>query len=134
MPASRRAYFKRAAGYAGDALNLPVDDILSAVPYYERRFGFTVMSRDQSPYARVVLGRDDVKIGLIENGGDPTQDGCYFEVDDVEAAFEEIKGHPPVEGDIPVESGNGRPCRAFFMIAPDGLCYMIAQPLDEARG
>ena len=126
---TRRAIFKRAAPYCDDALNLPVADVASAVPYYERAFGFAVVSRDEAPHARVVLARDQVQIGLAENGGDPSQEGCFFEVDDVEAAFEEIKGKPPAPGDIPVQDANGEPVRAFFVIAPDGLCYMIAQPV-----
>src|SRR4051812_8324957 len=44
-------------------------------------------------FKRAVLERDDIKIGLAENGGDPTQDGCAFEVDDVEAAFAEFKAN-----------------------------------------
>ena len=126
-----RAVFKRAEPYAEDALNLPVADLASAVPYYERTFGFTVVSRHDSPHPRVVLSRDHVRIGLAENGGDPSQEGCFFEVDDVDAAFEEIKGKPPAPGDIAVEDANGEPVRAFFVIAPDGLCYMIAEPVTR---
>lgn len=126
---NRPAVFKRAAPYCDDALNLPVSDIASAVPYYERTFGFSVVARHESPYPRVILARDQVQMGLAENGGDPSQEGCFFEVDDVEAAFEEIKGKTPAPGDISVEDANGEPVRAFFVIAPDGLCYMIAQPV-----
>ena len=28
-----------------------------------------------------VLQRDDIRIGLAENGGDPEQEGCFFEVE-----------------------------------------------------
>lgn len=126
-----RAVFKRAAPYADDALNLPVANVAAAVPYYERTFGFRVIARHHSPCARVILARDQIQIGLAENGGDPSQEGCFFEVDDVEAAFEEIQGRAPAPGDIPVDDSNGEPCRAFFVIAPDGLCYMIAQPITQ---
>jgi hypothetical protein len=68
-----------------------------------------------------------VRIGLAENGGDPTQEGCFFEVDNVEAAFEELKGVPPTQADIKSDKCNGVPCRVFFVVAPDGLCYMIAE-------
>ena len=129
---ARRAVFKRAVPYCDDALNLPVADVAAAVPYYERTFGFSVVARHESPYPRVVLARDEVQMGLAQNGGDSSQEGCFFEVDDVEAAFEEIKGKPPAPGDIPVEDANGETVRAFFVIAPDGLCYMIAQPLTQA--
>src|SRR5438094_5023602 len=43
----------------------------------------------------VILGRDQIKIGLCENGGDPSQEGCFFEVDDVEAAFADLKARGP---------------------------------------
>ena len=128
---ARRAVFKRAVPYCDDALNLPVADVATAVPYYERTFGFEVVSRHNAPHARVILARDQIQIGLVENGGDPSQEGCFFEVDDVDAAFEEIKGRPPGAGDIPVEDANGESVRAFFMIAPDGLCYMIAEPVTR---
>ena len=124
-----RAVFKRAEPYAEDALNLPVADLASAVPYYERTFGFTVVSRHDSPHPRVILSRDHVRIGLAENGGDPSQEGCFFEVDDVDAAFDELKTLGASPGDIEEQDAGGRPHRAFFVIAPDGLCYMIAQPL-----
>ena len=128
---TRRAVFKRAAGYCDDPLNLPVADLTSAVPYYERTFGFTVAARDESPHPRVILARDQVLMGLTENGGDPSQDGCFFEVDDVEAAFEELKGRGPAPGDIEEQDAGGQRVRAFFVVAPDGLCYMIAQPIPE---
>src|SRR5437764_7945488 len=86
-----RAIFKNAWPYAKDALNLPVNNVELALPFYESVMGFTVLSRKNSPKS-AVLGRDDIQIGVCENGGDPTQEGCFFEVDDVEAAFAELKG------------------------------------------
>jgi lactoylglutathione lyase len=123
-----KAIFKSAVPYADDALNLPVKDVESAIPYYERTFGFRVVSRRASPHAVAILARDGVQIGLAENGGDPTQEGCFFEVDDVEAAYAEIKGKPADAGAIGMQKVNGRAYRAFFDVAPDGLCYLIAQP------
>ena len=89
-----KAEFKRAAPYADDALNLPVADVEAAIPYYEKRLGFRVVSRHDLPHKSVLLARDQVQIGLAENGGDPTQEGCFFEVDNLAAAFEEIRGTP----------------------------------------
>lgn len=126
-----RAVFLRAAPYADDALNLPVASVATAVPYYERTFGFSVVARHDTPCARVILARDQIQIGLAENGGDPEQEGCFFEVDDVDAAFEEIQGKPPAPGDIKVVDAGGEPNRAFFVIAPDGLCYLIGQPAAQ---
>lgn len=123
------ALFLRAAPYAQDALNLPVADVAAAVPYYEKTFKFSVVSRHEKPYKSVILERDQIQIGLAENGGDPTQEGCFFEVDDIVAAFEEIKGKPPTGSDIESQEFYGKTFRVFFEVAPDGLCYMIGQPV-----
>src|ERR1043166_8911876 len=100
MSETTKAIFKRAVPYADDALNLPVADVDAAIPYYEETFGFRVVSRNSTPHKSAILARDEIKIGLAENGGDPTQEGCFVEVDDVAAAFEEIKGKPPAESDL----------------------------------
>ena len=123
-----KAVFKRAAPYADDALNLPVKDVAAAIPYYERTFGFRVVSRHTTPQASAILARDDVQIGIVENGGDPTQEGCFFEVDNVDAAYAEIHGAAPLPNAIKRQQINGKHFRAFFVVAPDGLCYLVAQP------
>ena len=122
-----KAIFKRAVPYADDAMNLPVADVRVAIPYYEKTFGFRVVSRSEESPKCVVLARDDVQIGLAENGGDPTQEGCFFEVDNIEAAFEEIKGKRPSEPDLRIDKHGETLLRVFFEVAPDGLCYMIGQ-------
>ena len=122
-----KAIYKRAAPYADDALNLPVADVDAAIPFYETTFGFRVVSREASPLKSVILARDDVKIGLAENGGDPTQEGCFFEVDNAAAAFEEIKGIPATEADFRLDKFGDTSYRVFFVVAPDGLCYMLGE-------
>ena len=87
------AKFFRAAPYAEDAMNLPVRDIDTAIPFYESKMGFRVVSRLDKGYRKAVLERDTIQIGLAENGGDPTQEGCFFEVDDVEAAVAELRSY-----------------------------------------
>jgi len=124
-----RAVFETVAPYADDAMNLPVSDIDAAIPYYEKTFGFRVVSRQDAPYRSVILERDSVQIGLAENGGEPSQEGCFFGVKNVEAAFEEIKGAPPTESAFRVDDFNGVPYRVFFVVAPDGLCYMLGEQL-----
>lgn len=121
--------FIRAAPYANDALNLPVADVAAAIPYYEKTFNFAVVSQQDHPHKSVILARDQIQIGLAENGGDPTQEGCFFEVDNIESAYEEIKGKPPSDSDIKAQDLYGKAYRVFFEVAPDGLCYMIAQPI-----
>ena len=128
MSSNARAIFKRAVPYADDAMNLPVADVDAAIPYYEKTFGFRVVSIQAAPHKLVILERDRIKIGLAENGGDPTQEGCYFEVDNIEAAFAEVKGKQPGDGDIEINRHGDSTSRVFFVVAPDGLCYMIGQP------
>lgn len=123
-----KAVFRAAVPYARDALDLPVRDVESAIAYYERTFGFRLVVRKAEPHATAILERDLVRIGLSENGRDPEQEGCFFEVDDIDAAFEEIHGRPPQPGAIKNQDIRGRRCRAFFVVAPDGLCYLVAQP------
>lgn len=123
-----KAIFKRAVPYAKDAMNLPVADVESAIPYYETTFGFRVVSRADAPLKSAVLARDEIQIGLAENGGDPSQEGCYFEVDDIEAAYKELKGTKPGEADLETQTHGSRTAKVFFVVAPDGLCYMIGEP------
>ena len=128
MSSDSKSIFKRAVPYADDAMNLPVRDVDAAIPYYEKTFGFRVVSRHEAPPKSVVLARDEIQIGLAENGGDPTQEGCYFEVDYVKAAFAEIKEKQPADGDLKIDKHGDSASKVFFVIAPDGLCYMIGQP------
>ena len=123
-----KAIFKRAVPYAEDAMNLPVADVEAAIPFYEETFNFRVVDRQDAPVRSAVLARDQIQIGLAENGGDPTQEGCYFEVDDISAAFEELKGRKPDASDLETQTDGEWSQRIFFVVAPDGLCYMLGQP------
>jgi hypothetical protein len=86
-----------------------------------------VLSRQHVPHKSVILARDAIQIGLAENGGDPTQEGCFFEVDHIEAAYEEVKGAQPPESAFRLDRFNDATYRAFFVVAPDGLCYMLGE-------
>lgn len=123
------ALFQTAAPYAADTLNLPVADLKASLPFYETVMGFRVLSRQTAPCRSAVLGRDAVQIGLAENGGDPSQEGCFFQVDDVEAAFAELKvnGLGRDEADFRVDQYEDVSYRVFFVIAPDGLCYCLGE-------
>jgi len=122
------AIFKRARPYADDALNLPVGDLDAAIPFYQQTFGFSVVSRSDDPVKSAILARDQIQIGLAENGGDPTQEGCYFEVDNVDAAYAEIKSKGANVSDLQIQTHSQRTSKVFFVVAPDGLCYLIGQP------
>lgn len=124
-----KAVFKSVWPYQDDPMNLPVADLDAAVPYYETVMGFSVKSRTDSPIKSAILQRDEIEIGLAENGGDPTQDGCFFGVDSVEAAFAELKanGFAKEEAGYRVDKYGDKSFRVFFVVAPDGLCYCIGE-------
>ena len=124
-----KAVFQTASPYLKDALNLPVETLENALPFYETVMGFRVLSRQTAPCQSAILGRDAVQIGLAENGGDPSQDGCFFQVDNVETAFEELKANGlgrDVAG-FQVQQHGDTSYRVFFVIAPDGLCYCLGE-------
>ena len=124
-----KSIFKTASPYLQDALNLPVENLEEAIPFYETIMGFQVVSRQNAPCKSAILARDDIQIGLAENGGDPTKEGCFFEVDDVEAAFNELKNNG-LQNDDPnyrTDQHGDKSFRLFFVIAPDGLCYCLGQ-------
>ena len=124
-----KAIFKTASPYLDDAMNLPVENVEAAIPFYETVMGFQVVSRMDEPFKSAVLGRDAIQIGLAENGGDPTQDGCFFEVDNLEAAFAELKanGLGKEEANFRVDQHGTTAYRVFFVVAPDGLCYCLGE-------
>jgi catechol 2,3-dioxygenase-like lactoylglutathione lyase family enzyme len=121
--------FLRAVPYADDAMNLPVGNVEAAIPFYETVMGFKVVSRGDDPCKSAVLERDRVQIGLAENGGDPTQEGCFFEVDDVEATFAQLRSNGLDRSDpgYRIDQHGDTAYRVFFVVAPDGLCYCLGQ-------
>ena len=124
-----KAFYKKAAPYAEDEMNLPVANIEEAIPFYEKIMGFKVVSRSESPVKSTVLARDDIKIGLAENGGDSSQEGCFFEVDNAEAAFAELKsnGLNKEAAGFRIDRHGATSYKVFFVIAPDGLCYCLGE-------
>lgn len=123
------ALFQRAVPYADDKMNLPVHDVDAAIPFYETVMGFHVVSRSDAPHKSATLSRDAIQIGLAENGGDPTQEGCFFEVDNAEAAFAELKanGLNKDTADFRIDRHGATSYKVFFVVAPDGLCYCLGE-------
>jgi lactoylglutathione lyase len=120
---------QKAWGYQGDNMHLPVRDVAAAVPFYETVLGFRVVSRVDTPQKAAVLARDDVQIGLVENGGDPTQDGCAFHVEHVESLFAEFNANG-LDKELPafdVEHRGDVAWKVFYVVAPDGLCYWFGE-------
>ena len=120
---------EKAWGYQGDNMNLPVRDLAGALPFYERVLGFQVISRSATPHNSAVLARDEVQIGLVENGGDSTKDGCAFHVKGLEALFGEFNtnGLHKEPSDFDVEQHDDVAWKVFYVVAPDGLCYWFGE-------
>ena len=136
MPVS--GTLERAYGYKGDSMNLPVADVETALPFYETVLGFQVLSRSDAPHKTALLGRDRIQMQLVENGGDPSQDGCAFHVTDVESLFAEFKsnGLEKLTG-FSTERHSDLEWKVFYVVAPDGLCYWFGesqQEMSESRG
>jgi catechol 2,3-dioxygenase-like lactoylglutathione lyase family enzyme len=124
-----KAIYMTAAPYKKDAMNLPVADVETAIPFYETIMGFKLVSRKDSPCRSAVLCRDGIQIGLAENGGDPTQEGCFFEIDNAEAAFAELKSNGLERDDagFRIDQFGATSFKVFFVVAPDGLCYCLGE-------
>lgn len=124
-----KSVFKGTWPYQGDEMNLPVENVDQAIPFYETVMGFKVESRNDAPHKSAVLARDEIKIGLAENGGDPTQDGCFFEVDNAETAFAELRanGFTKEDPDYRIDQYGDKKFKVFFVVAPDGLCYCLGE-------
>lgn len=129
-----KAVYKTAAPYLADAMNLPVKNLEDALPFYQNLMGFQVLSRQDLPARSAALGRDGIQIGLAENGGDPSQEGCFFEVNSVEAAFAELKanGLKQEEPDYRFDRHGETSYQVFFVVAPDGLCYCLGERQEKA--
>jgi lactoylglutathione lyase len=124
-----QATLEKAFGYQGDNMNLPVPDLAAAIPFYETVLGFQVSSRSDAPHKSAVLTRDQVQIGLAENGGDPSQDGCAFHVKGLESLFAEFSanGLHKEHANFDIEHRDGVPWNVFYVVAPDGLCYWFGE-------
>ena len=111
-----------------NVLQLPVPHLDDAIHYYEENLGFVLKEKKEGAPVAAILRRDAVEIGLIENGGDPWQHSCYFQVSDLYALYEEFKAKPALDlsgiKDIKDEHGQ---YRAFFIRDADGLCYCVGE-------
>ncbi len=123
------AALEEAFGYQGDSMNLPVRDLAASLPFYETVLGFRVLSRSSTPHNSALLARDNVQIGLAENDGDPTQDGCAFQVKDLEALYAEFKARGLLKeiSKFDIEQHDGIAWKVFYVVAPDGLCYWFGE-------
>ena len=122
MPARIEAAFP----YVDDLLALPVADLDQASDFYERTFGLTPVRRIASP-PTVIMERDGVQFGFAINGKDPSQDGAAILVDDLSAFRAEVEASGLKVGANQTDERDGKTYQAFFIVAPDGLCYYVHQ-------
>lgn len=108
-------------------LHLPVRDLEHSLPYYEQSLGFTILSRQDIPYKEVLLQRDQVTMGLAENGGNPEEHSCYLSVSTIDALFQELQSRQLDVSPIRLDGHEGQTHRVFFLRAPDGLCFCFGQ-------
>jgi len=118
---------EKAFGYQDNHMALPVGDLEAALPFYESVLGFRLLSRTDAPVRSAVLGRDDIEIGLAENGSDSSQDGCAFHVINLDALRAEFTARGLKIGDTGREQHDDALFRVFYVVAPDGLCYWFGE-------
>lgn len=124
-----KATLKQAWPYQQNVLALPVGNLAQALPFYQTVLGFRLVSRTDTPHPSATIARDGIELGLAENGGDPEQDGCFFEVDNVANAFAELKanGLPQAQPGFSRQQHGAVSWKVFFVVAPDGLCYCYGE-------
>lgn len=110
-----------------DPLHLPVRDVEQALAYYEQHLGFTLLSRQDTPHKGVLLQRDQVEMGLTENGGNPEDNSCYLSVSNLDALYQELQKQQLDVSAIRLDVDEGRTNQVFFLRAPDGLCFCFGQ-------
>jgi lactoylglutathione lyase len=130
-----KAALQKAFGCQGDNMHLPVRDLAAVLPFYETVLGFRVLSRSDTPHNLAVLARDEVQIGLAENGGDPTQDGCAFHVKDLESLFAEFNanGLHKELSEFDIEQHGDVAWKVFYVVAPDGLYDWFGERQSASR-
>jgi catechol 2,3-dioxygenase-like lactoylglutathione lyase family enzyme len=61
-----KAEFKSASGYQGNNMNLPVENLEAAIPFYDKVMGFRLLSRSDSPHRSAVqgewFGKEDIRV------------------------------------------------------------------------
>jgi len=121
--------FKAAYPYQQDVLALPVSDINTASEWYSEHFDMVEVERKETPVPTVLLERDGVQVGFAVNGGDPTQEGAAILVDHIEEIRRMLEAKGVQVGDWQIDKRDGKKLRVFFVVAPDGLCYYVHEPL-----
>ncbi len=115
-----------------DPLHLPVRDMEQSLSYYKQSLDFTILSRQETPYKEVLLQRDQVTMGLAENGGNPDENSCYLSVGNVDVLFQELQNKQLDVSPIRLDLHEAQTYRVFFLRAPDGLCFCFGQKQETS--
>jgi catechol 2,3-dioxygenase-like lactoylglutathione lyase family enzyme len=124
--------FNAAYPFQDDVLSLPVADLDGTSDWYTTHFGMTEVERTDQPMSRVILERDDARIGFAVNGGDSSQDGAAILVTNIQRVRDELESSGVAVANWRVDERDGQQLQVFFVVAPDGLCYYFHEPLAEA--
>lgn len=125
--------FVSASPYQEDLLALPVLDIDTASAWYCQHFGMTEVERTAAEPATVILQRDAIRLGFAVNGGDASQDGAAIVVANVAELHKEFQAAGVNPGKLKIEKRDGKRFNAFFVVAPDGLCFYLYQEVPQAH-
>ena len=124
--------FNAAYPFQDDVLSLPVADLDGTSDWYTTHFGMTEVERTDQPMSRVILERDDARIGFAVNGEDASQDGAAILVTNIQRVRDELESSGVAVANWRVDERDGQQLQVFFVVAPDGLCYYFHEPLAEA--
>jgi catechol 2,3-dioxygenase-like lactoylglutathione lyase family enzyme len=124
--------FIAAYPFQDDVLSLPVVDLDDTSDWYTTHFGMTEVERTDRPVSRVILERDDMRIGFAVNGGDASQDGAAILVKNIQGVRHQLESSGVAVVNWRVDQRDGHQLQVFFVVAPDGLCYYFHEPLTHA--
>jgi catechol 2,3-dioxygenase-like lactoylglutathione lyase family enzyme len=114
-----------------DTNALPVRNLGSAITFYEKVLGFSVVSLDSGS---AVLARDHVEIGILRKPEHESgQAGSIaFAVDDLEAMRRELEASGGNPGELGLDEWGGKQHRTFFVReAENGYCYCFYCPVSR---
>lgn len=124
--------FKSASPYQNDVLSLPVADLDAASNWYSKHFGMTEVERNESGIPTVILERNGTRLGFAVNGGDASQDGAAIRVANIQQIRNELAANGVTISNWRIDERDGQKLQAFFVVAPDGLCYYFHEPVDPS--
>ena len=113
-----------------DIQALPVTNLENTTAGYGAQFGMKEIERRTTPHHMVLLERDHVRIGFAMNGKDASQDGAAILVNGIHPLREELKAKGVSVSEIQTDEREGKKYEAFFVVAPDGLCYYFHEQIQ----